>query len=109
MITSVSGSVKRSAPDAGGDQHEHHRLGPVGDARQRVEAERRKAPDHAELVSLVGVLAGCAAVGPARSPRSAAGSVGDVERLPGSVGLPQVQSALGVMDSMQNGAASGEL
>ena len=42
---------------AGRDQHEHHRLGPVGDARQRVEAERRQPRDHAELVPLVGVLA----------------------------------------------------
>ena len=49
---------KREAERArsGRDQHQHHRLGAVGDTRQGVEAERRDPPSDAELVPFVGVL-----------------------------------------------------
>ena len=43
--------------DPGGDEHEHHRFRPVGDARERVQAERGEPAEDGELVTLVGVLA----------------------------------------------------
>lgn len=42
---------------ARGDQHDDHRFGPIGDARERVEAERGEPAREAKLVALVGVLA----------------------------------------------------
>ena len=42
------------------DEHDDHRLGPVGDARERIEAERGEPASDAELVSLVGVLSSAA-------------------------------------------------
>jgi hypothetical protein len=40
-----------------GDEHEDHRLGPVGHAREGVEAQGGEAGGHAELVSRIRVLA----------------------------------------------------
>ena len=86
VITSVSGSVKRSAAGASSDQHEHHRLGAVGDARQRVEAERRNATEGAQLVPLVGVFTD------APMPRERAAALGG---LAGCTGGPALRLGCG--------------
>ena len=39
------------------DEHEHHRLGSVRDARQSVEAQRREPTANAQVVALLGMLA----------------------------------------------------
>ena len=59
---------ERGGP-AGAERHDH-RLRAVGDARERVEAERGHPARHAELVTLVRVLAG-AAHRQTRTPRRA--------------------------------------
>ena len=52
------GQRHRKAQRAGAsrEQHKHHRLRPVGDARERVEAERGQPPRHVEVVAFLGVL-----------------------------------------------------
>ncbi len=57
VITTVSGRTLVTAPVPASEEHDDHRLRAVGDARERVEAQRGQAAEDAELVALFAVLA----------------------------------------------------